>query len=75
MEEEQTWPNVAMVRRVSFWGATIVGFLGIILSVAAVEAGEYIGAGVLMIASAFSFASIQRLSRRRGRRPPSESQS
>ena len=67
VEEEQSWPNPAMVRRVSFWGATIVGFFAIIAAVNAVYDGEYIGAGVLLLASAFSFASIQRLNRRRGR--------
>lgn len=75
MEEEHTWPNPAMVRRVSFWGATLGGFLAIISSINAVYDGEYVGAGLLLIASAFSFASIQRLNRRRRGRPTSEAQS
>ena len=74
MEEEQTWPNPAMVRRVSFWGATLVGFLALIYSVNAINDGEYVGAGVLLLASSFSFASIQRLNRRRRGRPTSEAQ-
>ncbi|MFC1935320.1 hypothetical protein ACFLX9_00920 [Chloroflexota bacterium] len=63
MDEGHSWPGHAMTRRVSFWGATITGFLGIILTVNAVLSEEYVGAGVLLIASALSFGIVQHLGR------------
>ena len=51
-------------RRVAFWGCTIVGFAGLILAVNAALDSEYVGAGVLLIASAIAFGAIGYLSTR-----------
>ena len=45
-------------RRVAFWGPTIVGFGGLVLSVNAALDSEYIGAGVCLVASALAFGVI-----------------
>ena len=44
--------------RVAFWGCTIVGFAGVILAINAVMDDEYVGAGLLLIASATAFGAI-----------------
>ncbi len=44
--------------RVAFWGSTIVGFAGLILAVNAGLDSEYVGAGLLLIASAVAFGAV-----------------
>ena len=48
----------SMARRLAFWGPTIAGFLGLILTINANLDGEYIGAGVLLMASVLAFGAI-----------------
>jgi len=45
-------------RRLAFWGPTIAGFLGLVLTINASLDGEFIGAGALLIASTFAFGAI-----------------
>ena len=45
-------------RRLAFWGPVIVGFLSLGVSVNANNDGEYVGAGLCLLASAVSFAAI-----------------
>ncbi len=49
--------------RVAFWGCTIVGFAGLIPAVNAVLDDEYVGAGLLLLASAVAFGAIGYVSR------------
>ncbi|MCH7735694.1 MAG: hypothetical protein IH868_04985 [Chloroflexi bacterium] len=51
--------------RVAFWGCTIVGFAGLILAVNAALDSEWVGAGLLLIASAVAFGAIGYVSSRR----------
>ncbi len=44
--------------RTGFWGCTIVGFAGLILAVNAGLDSEYVGAGLLLIASAVAFGAV-----------------
>ncbi len=50
--------------RVAFWGSTIAGFAGLILAVNAALDSEYVGAGLLLIASAVAFGAIGYVSTR-----------
>ena len=47
-----------MEKRVALWGSAIVGFLAIILSINASLSDQFIGAGLLLIASALAFGFI-----------------
>ncbi len=47
-----------MEKRVTFWGSVIVGFLGIVLVINASLNSEWVGAGLLLIASAIAFGAI-----------------
>ena len=49
---------VAMASRISLWGLTIVGFLGIILAINAALDNEFIGVGSCLAASALAFGAI-----------------
>ena len=51
--------------RIAFWGSTIVGFAGLILAVNAALDSEYVGAGILLIASAVAFGAIGYVSKGR----------
>ena len=46
---------VSMATRVTSWGPTITGLLGLILAVNAALSDEYIGAGVCLVASGLAF--------------------
>ena len=52
-------------RRIAFWGSTLVGFAGLILAINAALDDEYVGAGVLLVASAVAFGAIGYVSGRR----------
>ena len=45
-------------RRMSFWGSTIVGILGIVLAINAGFSDEFIGAGVCLAGSALAFGVL-----------------
>ena len=47
-----------MARRVAFWGPIIAGFLGLILTVNASLGSDWVGAGVLLMASVFAFGVV-----------------
>jgi drug/metabolite transporter (DMT)-like permease len=47
-----------MEKRAALWGSVIVGFLGIVLVINASLDSEWVGAGLLLIASAISFGAI-----------------
>ncbi len=47
-----------MAWRVAFWGSVIVGFLGIILAISASLDSEWVGAGLILLASAVAFGAI-----------------
>jgi hypothetical protein len=47
-----------MEKRVALWGCVIVGFLGVILSINASLDSQFIGAGLLLIASALAFGFV-----------------
>ena len=47
-----------MAWRVAFWGSVIVGFIGIILVINASLDSEWVGAGLLLLASAVAFGAI-----------------
>ena len=51
--------------RIAFWGSTVVGFAALILAFNAALDDEYVGAGVLLIASAVAFGAIGYVSGRR----------
>ncbi len=46
----------AMMRRMIIWGPVIIAILGVVGAVGAIVDGEYIGAGVLLAASAVAVA-------------------
>ena len=50
--------STSAARRLAFWGPTIAGFLGLILTINASLDGEYVGAGALLIASTLAFGAI-----------------
>ncbi len=59
MENDQISQSTSSrIFRVSFWGLTIVGFLGIILAITATQDGGHIGAAISLAASAFAFGTI-----------------
>jgi hypothetical protein len=45
-------------KRVTLWGSVFVGFLGFILSINASLDSQFIGAGLLLIASALAFGFV-----------------
>jgi hypothetical protein len=45
-------------KRVTLWGSVLVGFLGLILSINASLDSQFIGAGLLLIASALAFGFV-----------------
>jgi hypothetical protein len=51
--------------RLSFWGLTIVGFLGLILAITATQDGGHVGAAISLAASALAFGTIGFLYSRR----------
>ena len=50
--------TAARASRISLWGLTIVGFLGIILAINAALDNEFIGVGSCLAASALAFGAI-----------------
>ncbi len=46
-----------MLKRSATWGPLITGFIGWILAINSMTAGDGIGAGVLLVASALAFGS------------------
>ena len=47
-----------MEKRVTFWGSVIAGFLGVILAINASLDSQFVGAGLLLIASALAFGFV-----------------
>ena len=47
-----------MEKRVALWGSTIVGFVSLICALGASSDGQYVGAGLLFIASALAFGFV-----------------
>ena len=45
-------------KRMTFWGSTTIGFLGIILAINAALSDEYTGAGVCLAASALAIGIL-----------------
>jgi hypothetical protein len=45
-------------KRVTLWGSVLVGFLGLILSINASLDSQFVGAGLLLIASALAFGFV-----------------
>ncbi len=50
--------QTSAAERLTLWGSTIVGFLGIIVAINATLGGEYVGAGVCLAAAALAFVGI-----------------
>ena len=50
--------TASMASRITLWGLTIVGFLGLILAITSAQSGEYVGSGVCLAASALAFGAI-----------------
>jgi hypothetical protein len=47
-----------MEKRVALWGSTLVGFLSLIFAISASTDSQYVGAGLLFIASALAFGFV-----------------
>ena len=45
-------------KRMTFWGSTTIGFLGIVLAINAALSDEYTGAGVCLAASALAIGIL-----------------
>ena len=50
--------EVKMEKRVALWGSTLVGFLSLIFAISASTDSQYVGAGLLFIASALAFGFV-----------------
>lgn len=47
-----------MANRVTFWGASLTGFMAWVFAINAMMTGEYVGAGVILIAAAAAFGVV-----------------
>jgi len=56
-ENKISWEDI-VEKRVTFWGSVLVGFLGLLLSINASLDSQFIGAGLLLIASALAFGFV-----------------
>ena len=47
-----------MEKRVALWGSVLVGFLSLIFAISASTDSQFVGAGLLFIASALAFGFV-----------------
>ncbi|HAL48330.1 MAG: hypothetical protein FI707_15755 [SAR202 cluster bacterium] len=59
MEEQKfSQSTMSMIRRIVIWNLTIVAFGSIILAITAAGSGEYVGAGICLLASVAAPAAL-----------------